>query len=295
MTKTDAAILLAAPVLFFLGSRCYEVAVALKEEPSIDPFRRAVLAEYGTPELVAVTMGEEAHVGADGLLCPLKTDLPGCIKMLNPFEVALHAERRRLLELDVIGVYPILTEVHALKYGPDETFLRIQVELKPLLHEVPDLLHPFVKLSLVIGEHDDVVHVADIIVNPELPLRVVIDDILIHICEHLIQEAPHGEPLVREHLVGGNVLDALPRRETELLAGGIDKQVHEPHEPRVEVALPPDQVERNLMVDSVEKLARVDLREIAPLQGAALEVDAGVLFRPPELLHEVKKALRCGI
>ena len=150
MTKTDAAILLAAPVLFFLGPRCYEVAVPLKIEPSVDPLRRTVFAEYGPPELVAVTMGEEARVGADGLLSPLEDYFPGYIKVLNPLEVALHAERRRLLELDVIGEYTVLTKVDPLRDRTDKAFSRIELELEFLVHELADLLPPFVKLRFVI-------------------------------------------------------------------------------------------------------------------------------------------------
>ena len=150
MTKTDAAILLAAPVLFFLGSRCYEVAVPLKIEPPIDPFRRAVFAEYGPPELVAVTMGEETRVGADGLLSPLEAYFSGCVKVLNPLEVALHAERRRLLELDVIGINSILTKVDPMRDRSDKTFFWIELELELLVHELADLLPPLVKLCLTI-------------------------------------------------------------------------------------------------------------------------------------------------
>lgn len=148
--KTDAAILLAAPVLFFLGPRCYEVAVPLKIEPSIEPLRRAIFAEYGPFELVAVTMGEEAHIRADGLLSPLEAYFSGCIKVLNPLEVALHAERRRLLELDVIGVYTILTKVDPMSDRTDKAFLRIEFELEFLVHELADLLPSFVKLRFVI-------------------------------------------------------------------------------------------------------------------------------------------------
>ena len=59
--------------------------------------------------------------------------------------------------------------------------------------------------------------------NPEHTLRILVDLILIYICKHLIQEIPHGEPDVIEHLFRSNVFDALSRRESELLARSIDK------------------------------------------------------------------------
>ena len=69
---------------------------------------------------------------------------------MNPLEVALHAERRRLLELDVIGVYTILTKVDPMSDRTDKAFLRIEFELEFLVHELADLLPPFVKLRFVI-------------------------------------------------------------------------------------------------------------------------------------------------
>lgn len=48
----------------------------MKIEPSVDPLRRRVFAEDRAPELVAVTVRQEPHVGCDGLLRAVEVDLP---------------------------------------------------------------------------------------------------------------------------------------------------------------------------------------------------------------------------
>lgn len=116
-----------------------------------------------------------------------------------------------------------MTKVDALKDRPDEALLRVEVELELFLHIGPDLLYPELDLLLAVSENDDVVHIADVVADAELPLRVVVDDVLVHVCEHLIEKAPHGETLVRDHFFGRDLPDALPQREAEFLAGSIDE------------------------------------------------------------------------